>query len=308
MPVGESRADETWELIRSAAEQANQNSLRPVGVFIGPAQSLHLSPSGKYTLQFQAWCGMAGPSSIEVGSFQRVADRLVLGPPTGRAVYQYDPISAIDGYVYQPIIMPGAKGGDQNGRQLLLVPQSDRLLLVESDNLVEVANHLNSSGDLPEWMFFARAIELATSHFGAESVKLSVQDRARLPADLQRLLRDAGVSAKVSQLLNESTLKWDDHRAVLRVQLDRGERDGLYVGMRLTTSGPDRLNGELVDVNADHSVMELVVERFHPEDAPRLPAISQSFATPNQNEGCTGVPGLPSAGESCRFNRLMSLN
>lgn len=289
---------QTWESVRAQAEQANSPGLRAVGVFNGTGEQLHLAPSGYYTHQVFAGCGLGGPLPIAVGRYEQIGDRLILGAPSVVARPQYDAIAENYIYLAQPISLVSDPQEETEPREFWLLPQSSGLYLLEQEQLIDMANAINRSGELADWLLFARDIvePERDDEDENESAKLSVEDRARLPAALQSLLRDSPVSANVARLLNASNLEWKYQRAELDIELDRGSQDGLFVGMQLRTSDVNRFSGEVKEVGPKRSVLRVGVERFHPEDSPLLPELGQTFVTPVDDQGCGGSPGFAVSG------------
>lgn len=97
--------------------------------------------------------------------------------------------------------------------------------------------------------------------------------QAGLPWDLARLLRRDAIEARVVEVLETpDTLVWSHHRAKVQLRLDRGERDGLYVGMDVYGLPPDEgVFAALTEVHADTAIATLDLQRFSPQDEVQLP-------------------------------------
>ena len=288
-----------FEQVRERAVAANAAGLQPYGVFRGSGDWLHLSPEGDYTQQTIAMCSMGGAMPIERGRYSLHDGYLLIEPPSHRVDVGDSLLD--DAPIYSERLLldkEQAAGGET--RRLWLIPQSDGLYLMDERRLGDVANMLNTSGGLPQWLLYSRDLprDDDNTEFEIEdqNAGLSAEDRARLPLILARLLRELPVEAKAVALENADQLAWSEHRAVLRVRLDRGENSGLYKGMEMRSAAPEEFFGKIIELDPNSALLEVELSRFHPDDKPALPASGSRFFTPRQGEGCHSQPGFAISG------------
>jgi hypothetical protein len=269
----------TDALIREAAVAANIDAHAPHGVFTGTMSMLHLAPDGRYTRQFVGGCGLSGPAAVSIGRYWRAGDSLILEAATVRVEWEYDPIIS-DYRSHERLLL----ADESEAAQLLLVPLQAGLHLLDADQLAEAANMINYNGELPAWLMYSRRVDTPGSDDSPyRRQKLSSVDIASFPDALRMLLRDGPVDAHVTHLINAHALEWKAHEAELRIGLDRGERDGLYLGMSMRAPGSD-FQGTIETLHANSAVLRIEVERFHPHEIPAFPTPGLHFSSAREDE------------------------
>jgi hypothetical protein len=185
---------------------------------------------------------------------------------------------------------PGQQAFMENMRRprYLRVPYRGGELLVREAFLPMIANGWKGKGPLE---LVAEAWRLpAAAQPAPGEWEFEVEDplHAGLPRELSRLLRAEPVQARVVEVFERAdTLKWKRQRAAVHLRLDRGERDGLFVGMLLRGLPPDEaLHGEIVAVEADGARLKLELERFSPRESPVLPVPGIRFTSRSPAGAC----------------------
>lgn len=270
------------ETVRAAAEAANVDLHALHGVFVGDSHVLHVAPDGRYTRQMTGGCGFAGPMPIDVGRWWRLGETLVLGVPVARISHDYDPVT--QAYVSRQGLPLADPDDPPQQTRLLLLPLDHGLRLMAEDQLPHVANWINAEGGLPSWGVIDRG-DVDTAP--AETV-LTESERQRLPAALRALLRDVPVHAGVSRAIDPASLVWKSHEAELLVTLDRGLRDGLFVGMELLSDAAGGVYGTVESVDEHSATLRMTIERFHPGDTPMLPLPGDVFSSESGSHASTG--------------------
>jgi hypothetical protein len=178
-----------------------------------------------------------------------------------------------------------ASENDSSTRRFLIVPHRHGELLIEGDHLIDIATDWKGEGALQIAAYLVEAWRLtegapARDDYSFE-FEIDAPLSAGLPAELARLLRPDAIEARVAEVLDtHESLRWKRQQTEVRLQLNRGEKDGLFVGMPLYGLAPnDEFRGKLIEVHADHALATVSLERFSPREQPNLPGAGMRFTT-----------------------------
>lgn len=171
---------------------------------------------------------------------------------------------------------------DARRQRFLRVPYRGGELLVPDQMLTMIASGWRGDGPL-ELMAAAWRIPGFSRDPDDHSFEFSIDDplHANLPHELARLLRPEAIEARVVEVRETpQDLKWMHQMAQVHLQLDRGERHGLYPEMSVYGLPPDDdVYGRIVEVEADRAVVQVHVQRFSPREQPTLPSVGLRMTT-----------------------------
>jgi hypothetical protein len=173
-------------------------------------------------------------------------------------------------------LMPGDGRHDELGRteRLLRLAYGGGEVLLRESALVRAGNEWDGQARLElqavAWRFPAASVRLREQ---MPSVVLTDPRQAGLPFDVARLFAREPVEARVTALVEApAALDWQGGYTFAHVRLDRGAKAGLYPGMQLRGLPPDdHIAGEVVALRDEQALVQVMLERFAPDDAPALP-------------------------------------
>ena len=182
--------------------------------------------------------------------------------------------------------------GDLARQRYLRLPYRGGELLVADHSLAMIASQWKGEGPL-KVMPMAWRIPGFTRDPEDYSFDFEIDDplRANLPWELTRLLRPEAIESRVTEVReSHDDLKWKHQTAAVHLRLDRGETHGLYPEMNVYGLPPDDdVYGRIVEVQPDHAIARIQVQRFSPREQPRLPSVGLRVTTRSTKGGACAL-------------------